>query len=298
MLTCDSLDGFVPQRLTKLEAKDAGLKLYWSDKPCSKGHTGNRRLHGKTSSMCVVCHIQEAKNYALLHQRPPGKTKKKIDNPMWILEASRRKEANNTRERLSAERALRACKKIELSDDDRRRFSTRALALEAGSVRYFTGMPCVNNHIDMRVTRSASCVSCRAAKQPQKPEGTARPRGRPRGTASPKSREERILVNRAQGKAWRDKNPSKARKKVKDRKNLVKIATPPWADFNKMNQFYYEAKSLTIETGVLHTVDHIIPLRGVDVCGLHVHNNMQVLTYFDNYSKSNKVDGTLVSLGP
>lgn len=61
-----------------------------------------------------------------------------------------------------------------------------------------------------------------------------------------------------------------------------------WADRSKVRAFYAEAKRLTEATGVPHHVDHIIPLLGEFVCGLHVHTNLQVLPGPDNIRKGNR----------
>ena len=63
--------------------------------------------------------------------------------------------------------------------------------------------------------------------------------------------------------------------------------TPKWADIEKIKAFYIELERLTKETGILHEVDHIIPLQGKFVSGLHVHNNLQILTRSENRSKGN-----------
>lgn len=60
---------------------------------------------------------------------------------------------------------------------------------------------------------------------------------------------------------------------------LVK-AIPKWADLLKIEEIYKNKPEG-------YHVDHIIPLKGKEVCGLHVENNLQYLTPFDNISKSN-----------
>jgi hypothetical protein len=65
--------------------------------------------------------------------------------------------------------------------------------------------------------------------------------------------------------------------------------TPPWADFEQMKVFYEEAVRLTEATGVPHHVDHIIPLRGRNVRGLHVQTNLRVITATENVRKQNRL---------
>lgn len=55
--------------------------------------------------------------------------------------------------------------------------------------------------------------------------------------------------------------------------------TPKWADRKAIKQFYAECSPNK-------HVDHIIPLRGKLVSGLHVHNNLQYLTRKKNLTKS------------
>lgn len=92
----------------------------------------------------------------------------------------------------------------------------------------------------------------------------------------------------AAGLLWARKNPDKACANTMKRKAAKRNRTPGWASLTKIAEFYALANELTKTTGIKHVVDHIIPLQGTHVSGLHVENNLQVITALANASKGNK----------
>ena len=76
-------------------------------------------------------------------------------------------------------------------------------------------------------------------------------------------------------------NPKKSLHNVRLRQMQKLNATPLWANLDKIKEMYKNCPK------GIH-VDHIIPIKGKLVCGLHIIHNLQYLTAFDNLSKGNK----------
>lgn len=92
------------------------------------------------------------------------------------------------------------------------------------------------------------------------------------------------VKTQASSAAWRKSHPSKACELSRNRDARKLQRVPAWADCQKIAEFYREARKLGL------VVDHIIPLRGELVSGLHVHTNLQLLTHAENSSKRNKFE--------
>ena len=74
------------------------------------------------------------------------------------------------------------------------------------------------------------------------------------------------------------------------RHERIAQATPGWADPTKIEAVYRDAKSRSRREGIVYHVDHVIPLSGKHVCGLHVETNLQVITASENLSKGHRFD--------
>lgn len=139
---------------------------------------------------------------------------------------------------------------------------TRKEAKEGKLTKYFTGKPCVKGHIAERRVANGYCLTCdgssnRARHKINCDENNARNR---------KLREEKPEL-------WRNKTASYRARKLR--------ALPKWSDKEKVKEIY-------LKCPVGFEVDHIIPLKGDLVSGLHNEFNLQYLTAKDNQSKSNR----------
>lgn len=70
------------------------------------------------------------------------------------------------------------------------------------------------------------------------------------------------------------------------RKKHIARATPAWADLKAIEEIYVAANTMRAACGVEVHVDHVVPLRGRNVCGLHVADNLQLLSWNDNLTKA------------
>jgi hypothetical protein len=119
-------------------------------------------------------------------------------------------------------------------------------------------------------------------------------------------------------KLWAERNPEKAKKLAAQRssewqkrnpeylKNHYKAnkeryvaarakrraaqesATPAWLtaiDKAMIQEMYDVSEARFIQTGIKHHVDHIVPINGKNVAGMHVPWNLQVITAHENLSK-------------
>lgn len=176
---------------------------------------------------------------------------------------------------------------------------SRAEARELGLSKYFTGVPCKHGHSDERKTRCGTCVSCARASsaiaQKKRRATDVNYRAsevenqRKRYNSNAISRKKRLEASRR----WQRKYPEKVNFRCAERRAAKNKATPPWLSPEQRAEIlnlYELALSMFDKTGEKYHVDHIIPLNGELVSGLHVPWNLQVITASENCRKKNRLN--------
>jgi hypothetical protein len=106
-----------------------------------------------------------------------------------------------------------------------------------------------------------------------------------------RNREKDLENHNARNREWGANNRDKKAALEAKRRAAKMQRTPAWLSKEQLleiENFYTKAKDLETLTGIQYHVDHIIPLQGKLVCGLHVPWNLQVIPGIDNIKKSNK----------
>ena len=99
--------------------------------------------------------------------------------------------------------------------------------------------------------------------------------------------------NKEQKRNYQKSNPEKYAAYTAKHRAIKLQRTPVWIDKEELwliKQAYELAALRTKVLGFKWHVDHIIPLQGKLVSGLHVPMNLQVIPEFDNISKSNQFE--------
>ena len=104
-----------------------------------------------------------------------------------------------------------------------------------------------------------------------------------------KNRAKDLENHNARNKVWFAKNKDKRASYQAKRKATILQRTPPWdPDAHLIIAKYQLANMLSKASSIEYHVDHIIPLQGRKVSGLHVFSNLRVIPGSDNVKKSNK----------
>ena len=191
---------------------------------------------------------------------------------------------------------------------------TRAEAKATGAKYYFTGEPCKHGHVAPRKTKGA-CVDCLKVEWEKANQTRAEYfRSYNQSEAGQKAKKLYYEKNRQQviekafsrpsvekaaaKKRYKAANPDLYKELVSLRRRRFRQATPAWLTAEQKMEIrmkYRLAIEMSRRTGVRYAVDHIVPLQGENVCGLHVPWNLDVVTQDENLKKSNKLVDTVVS---
>lgn len=150
---------------------------------------------------------------------------------------------------------------------------SRAEAIARGLNKFFTGKPCKRGHISEKYVDNYGCVQCTA----QRAVGYSKTEaGKERQRISNQKQATRSQLR------WRQSDHGRiVRNAIKAKSRASKLQrTPFWSETKEIKQFYQNCPPG-------YEVDHILPLQGELVSGLHVLSNLQYLTSFENRSKNN-----------
>lgn len=161
----------------------------------------------------------------------------------------------------------------------------------------FWGNPCPKCGCHVRYLKNKSCVKCHKVMVNANRARKAKEEGHPRRVRMLERSREKMAETRkdpeyrkkesAREKERYNKDPVFRARKIRrvverERQMHKRNLGGCWND--QIQKIYDQAR----ESG--QTVDHIIPLNGVSVCGLHVPWNLRVISHQENSRKGNKIE--------
>jgi len=167
---------------------------------------------------------------------------------------------------------------------------SRQAAPTQGVKHYCTGKPCVHGHVALRRVSDRVCTECDKIAKVKRRTTAANEQVKSIRRASYYKHQTIALEAK---KIYRTQNKGKINALCAARKKVVKQRTPKWLtsfDRLKIRCMYQLAAMYTKENNEPWHVDHVIPLQGKTVSGLHVPNNLQVICGLDNIKKKNRYE--------
>jgi 5-methylcytosine-specific restriction endonuclease McrA len=159
---------------------------------------------------------------------------------------------------------------------------TREQARQEGSKAYFTGLFCKQGHISKRWVATGNCAECQQKRTKNWTDKN------PERVKAYLNSDEMQVKRKEYAKNFYQANRDYYIAKDAKRRATKLQATTKWGQ-EGVRAFYKKAKELqAMNLGTKYHVDHIVPLVGNNVCGLHNQFNLQILTASENWHKGNK----------
>lgn len=187
---------------------------------------------------------------------------------------------------------------------------TRSQAKQLGLKRYFTGQACPSGHVSDRAVNSGTCCECKKIASSKWHQANGEHASAYGKIYRHIKGDQLLQKKRSYQKAWAASNREAKRandaayeSKMREQRNAKFLSAcaaktkryeavrsgqmPGWADKDCISGLY-ELAAMFRRTGMKVEVDHVVPLQGKTVTGLHTHDNLQLMPKTRNASKSNR----------
>jgi hypothetical protein len=159
--------------------------------------------------------------------------------------------------------------------------SSRSESKKLGYKTYFTGKPCKRGNVAERMLNGRClCRDCKDIVKIASMNWYYKTKPKRKFTEKQKSQNSR----------WKQNNKAKVNAINSKRRAGKVMATPIW--FSEFDEFVIQeafdlCQQREAKTKIKWSVDHMVPLKAKNACGLHCANNIQVIPQSLNYAKRN-----------